>query len=221
MTIRRTTVVALLSGVLLGAAVTLLYTAHTRALFTDKTNTDLKALRASYVTASHDTASNKVIDESRGVVVDCQNRARFENLLSRLRTLSESERTELDATFPACAPYQVTLKKFHLARLEHIIEQYQAVLTYRQYFLKTDTSESNIVTVMSTYLEKERIRANLMSAQVQLQRDIIDVLHGKKIESGKSVDVLAQEGSTLNGKFIALQSEIEQIQKQLGDLLGS
>ena len=221
MTIRRTTVAALLSGVLFGAAIIFLYTAHVRAQFTEKTNADLMALRASYLAESHDTANNKVTNESASVATDCQNRGRFENLLTRLRALTESERAELDTFFPACAPYQVALKKFHLARLESVIEKYNTVLSYRAYFIKSDTSETAIVTAMNAYLAKERVRADLMGSQVQLQRDIIDVLHGKKNESGKSVDALAQEGSTLNGKFIALQSEIELVQKQLGDLLGS
>lgn len=221
MTISRTTVVALLAGVLLGIGMVFLYTEHTRVAFTEKTNADLAALRTSFLTASHDAASNKVITESKDAVIDCQNRVRFENLLTRLRTLTESERVELDTTFPACAPYQASLKKFHLVRLEHIIEKYTDVLAYRAYFVKTSTVENDVAAAMSAYLEKERIRAGLMDEQVQLQRDIIDVLHGKKIASGTSVEVLAQEGSTLNGKFIALQSELEVAQKRLADLLGA
>lgn len=221
MSLSRTTVVALLSGVLIGVLVSLSYTAHARSGFAEKTQADLAFLRASYAAASHDAASNKVIPESAGAVRDCANRPRFEDLLSKLRTLSQSERVELDATFPLCAPYQVLLKKFHLARLERLIVKYKDILSYRAYFIKNSESDDRVVDVMNAYLEKESLRAELMATQVQLQSDIIDVLHGKKIASGKSVDTLAQEGSNLNGKFIALQSEIVVIQKQLSELLGS
>jgi hypothetical protein len=205
---------------LVGVAVVLLYSAHMLSAFAAKTDTDLRTLRTSYVAASHEAASNKVIDESKNAVVDCQNRPRFEDLLTRLRTITEKERTELDTTFPACAPYQLSLKRFHLARLEHIIEKYNDILTYRTFFIKNGKSETDITAAMKAYLEKESARADLMAAQLQLQRDIIDVLHDKKIASGKSVDALAQNGAALNGKFIALQSEIEQVQKRLSDLLG-
>lgn len=220
MSLSRTTVIAVLGGMLVGVIVGLLYSTHAETSFATKTDTDLRALRTSYITASHEAASNKVIDESKNAVRDCQNRPRFEDLLTRLRTLTEKERIELDTTFPACAPYQLSLKRFHLARLEHIIEKYNDILLYRAYFIKNDKSEADITAAMKAYLEKESARADLMATQLQLQRDIIDVLHDKKIESNKSVGTLAQDGAALNGKFIALQSEIEQVQKRLSDLLG-
>lgn len=221
MTISRTTVVAILAGTLVGFGIALSYSAHTLQAFTQKTDADLHDLRTRYLTASHEAASNKVVEESKGAVIDCQNRPRFDDLLSRLRTLSEKERQELDTTFPACAPYQLSLKKFHLARLEHIIEKYNDILTYRGYFIKDTTSGKDALDVMHAYLDKEQTRANLMATQLELQRDIVDVLHGKKIASGKSIDTLAQDGAALNGQFIALQSEIEQVAKHQSDLLGS
>ncbi len=221
MTISRTTVIAVLAGTLVGFAIALLYSAQTLRAFAEKTDADLHNLRTSYLTASHEAASNKVVEESKGAVTDCPNRPRFEDLLSRLRTLTEKERVELDTTFPACAPYQLSLKKFHITRLEHLIEKYTDVLTYRGYFIKDSGSGKDVLDVMHTYLEKEQMRANLMTTQLLLQRDIVDVLHDKKIASGKSIDTLAQDGAALNGKFIALQSEIEQVAKHQSDLLGS
>ena len=219
MSLSRTTVIAVLAGLLAGILIAVLYSAHTVQTFTDKTAQDLALLRSGFIAAAHEAASNKVTDESKAVAIDCKDRPRFDDLLTRLRTLTEAERVELDTTFPACAPYQLSLKRFHLARLSHIVEKYNEILTYRGYFMKSDTAAAAIVEAMNAYVAKETVRADLMRTQLELQRDIIDVLHGKKIASGKSLDALAQDGAALNGKFIALQSETEPILKNLEELL--
>lgn len=136
---------------------------HSRFTATEKT----------FLARAIETDRTEVIKESHGVVFDCGERARFEDLLSRLDSLSLSERTELDRLFSGCGDYYHRLKVFLVGELFILRETYALDMLHYENIFAAQENRTERLTLMSALVEEERARAGLMREQVILQKDFI------------------------------------------------
>lgn len=133
----------------------------------------LEATEKAYLTRAIETDRTEAISESRAVVFDCSERVRFEELLSKLDTLTVSERTELDRLFAGCGDYYHRLKLFLVGELETLKDTYALHLGHYEHIFAHDDTRASRLLSMEELIEEERARASLMREQVILQSDFI------------------------------------------------
>ncbi len=174
-----------------------------------------RSLEQSFLKRAEETDRNQFVEESKETVNECSKRARFEELLSKLATLSVSERSELDILFPECGDYQVRLKNYLILSLERMSSEYEIHKNYQEALLKPSLKTSQVLGSMRATVARERERAQLMRQQVAIQADIIALLAGRKVAGTVSISDLANKGNVLGGKLITQNALIDEERTKL------
>ena len=116
-----------------------------------------------------------------GIIQDCEfeDRKRFDELLSTLSTLQQSELIEIDNLFNACGDFYAQRKALMVARLEREYE------VYRDYVDLLNVVDSKVEEITyptqkwNDLVSLEMTRSELSLELVSIQKDIIDALLNK------------------------------------------
>lgn len=204
----------------LGVVALFSYIAHTRIeAYREMTTSSLEGLEKQFLLRAEETGRNQVVAESKNIIFDCNARTRFEELLSRLVSLTQNERNELDVLFPACGDYPVRLKSYLVGTLEGIARAYEIHSAYSNIFFSTHAQNTEVLELMKKIIALEKERASLMRTQVFIQGDINAALNQGKGVAGKTIEELAADGTSLGGAFITINAAIDEARTALAALL--
>lgn len=215
----RTQIIVSLVSVLIALLVCAAIARNYMREYREVTESSLVAYREQFLLRAEEADRNQSIEESRSIIFDCGNRARFEELLSRLNSLTQSERNELDVLFPACGDYPVRLKFYLAESLDRIRSEYAVHKKYSNIFFNESEKDKRILGLMDTVTTLEFERALLMRTQVLIQADINAALNKEKDEAGKTIAELAQNGQSLGGTFITINASIDEARAELNQLV--
>jgi hypothetical protein len=206
MNITRRDVAILLTGVLAGLVLFGWYGSVRLAELQSVYAHERTQLGATFVTLAEQADRIEAIPASGDVVRDCSERARFEELLSSIPTLTARERTELDLLFASCGDYHARLKMFYAERLLSMSERYSTMATLHDAVFKISEDERRIREAMGTVASLERSRANDLFSLVAQQRVMNDVYAGR---SSKTLTDVTTEAAAIEAQFAQSDTRID------------
>lgn len=154
------------------------------------------------------------------IVIDCdlEDRARFDLLLSNLKTLSPAELGELRGLFDECASFYADRRAFMTARLVREIELFTDYLELLELTDYDATEERTRSVNWNELAEIEKQRSKLMTELVDIQDEIIEMLYaGESIDSEVIKGALAKAQSTKETVFV-LTTKADQLRASLSQL---
>lgn len=133
-------------------------------------------------------------------IADCAapDRARFDNLLSRIETLNRPELSELRGLFADCADYFAKRRTAVFHQFEREVEVWQQMVDLSR-SLGTETLP---VDNWSTQVEQERTRMNVLNSLVRIQGEIIEALYDGEAKDSDRLRALLDESMKLRAQLV-------------------
>lgn len=203
----------------IGALITLVlasgYIAHRLSQYKLYTESMLENIAGSYLKAAVSADRTEVTEQSQEAVSDCASRGTFDELLSRLQSLSASERKELDVLFPQCADYYYRLKLFHIDHLNTLLREYTLTLEHRDHIYAEDDHFAEVRRDMEAIIRGEEERKTAMQEQISVQRDIIEAMKQGSMDDPALTDRIGVVSAELGTADAAVDSARAQLSKAL------
>lgn len=149
------------------------------------------------------------------VVSDCsvEQRYRFDELLSNLATLNNSDLRELDALFGGCAYYYSSTQSVNVALLDREITTYRELLRLAD-SVGVEVDSAPAETWDQVY-ELEQERSLLMSSLVTIQAQIVKQLLAGETAQSANVQTLVTQGQEVRENIVWLDQQVDVIHKTL------
>jgi hypothetical protein len=152
--------------------------------------------------------------ESELIISDCERRQEFEDLLSRLNTLSRSDILTTQQLYSSCGLYYVERKDLLVSQLNREYEVYKELLRIAEPVLGrmvTPEEESDWGTVVS----QEAQRASLLREQASVQAEIIRLLISGNLASNRPISDQVDRANAINQSLITTDSTVDSARSRL------
>lgn len=169
------------------------------------------------------TALSQTIDQDgadavvSALIHDCatDNRARFDQLLSKLDTVSGAELKEVDGLFDACGDYFVQRRAVMVARLDREYEVYRDYVALLKITDKRVDLKMYPVEKWATLVEYEKQRSELSIDLVRIQEDIIVKLIEGLSPSAPEIQTKVSEASDVRDTLAYIGIQIDSIREDV------
>lgn len=163
------------------------------------------------------TLSNSGWYDERPIVSDCSQvkRARFDNLLSRLSSLSRSELTELDGIFDGCAFYFSTVQSVKVSNLKREVGFYNDQLRTMSVFSPEAEEKLLTITTWDEFVRLAEEQSDLVTELVTIQGEIIDLLIAFNSSESTAVKTLVSRAQEVRENIIFLEQKMGELRTSL------
>ena len=151
------------------------------------------------------------------LIHDCatDNRARFDQLLSKLDTISGTELKEVDGLFDACGDYFVQRRAVMVARLHREFEVYRDYVQLLKITDKRVDLKMYPVEKWSTLVAYEKQRSELSIDLVRIQEDIIVKLIEGSSPSASEIQTKVSEASDVRDTLAYIGIQIDSVREDV------
>lgn len=171
--------------------------------------TEIARTRGILVSLASVTARNDLDPAAGTIIIDCPERNRYEEAMSKLDSLKGAALSEASHLFSACGDHYALRKRLMASRLFIHNEEFKAKIALLEHYVDAPEyvalSES-----WEVIAEAEKQRGELLTAQVALQRTIIDSLIAgeRNVASGlESAQEIAERLSVLDKQLEVMRNE--------------
>jgi hypothetical protein len=171
---------------------------------------NLAALTA--IAATDDVVSN--------IITDCQERARFDVLLSKLsQDITNSELNEVSRLFDQCANFYAHRRSIMSLRLKREVELLEDYYLLKQtLFSEADERNEKIVTHWQAIADAEISIAQHFTQLVSIQGNIINQLLAGKNATSPEIKTILEEARSINMQIAFHNTQVERNRTQLQEL---
>lgn len=154
------------------------------------------------------------------LIPDCQveNRARFDELLSRLESLPPAEIQEVDSLFDACGDYYAQRRAVMVARLTREYEVYRDYVSLLMITDKRTETLTYPVEKWTQLVEFEQQRSDLSEQTVRIQDEIISKLLEGVRPSAPEIQASVLKASELRDTLSYVSIQIDLIREDILDI---
>jgi len=162
------------------------------------------------------TDRNGADEVVESIIRDCstQSRMRFDELLSRLDELSQTELDEVDQLFESCARFYSARKALMVARMEREYEYYRNLVNLLTIVDDEITVSEFKVEGWGQLVTLEKRRSEIFEERVVLQRQIISDLRAGKRISSEPMQQTMITAQNLNEEVLVLDNNPDKPRKR-------
>jgi hypothetical protein len=181
-----------------------------RSVLTENIDSELKTI-SDLATLTDRNGADSVVAH---IIKDCPNRSHFDTLLGNLAELDQKELLSVQQLFDSCGAFYAERKAIMVSKLERendVLSKYVEFLTMfggkNPYFDAT--------TNWRKLADLELKRSMLLSEQVTIQRDIIDLMVTGNGVNSKDVQDLSKKAQNTAHTLSTLNDQIDTLREKL------
>lgn len=190
------------------------YIVHTRLASLETALTTRIAYEEAQLVALEDITNRNGVDESiSGIISDCPRRSTYDDMLSRLGSLSKVDLITMQQLFESCSPYFPGVKALMVAKLEWEYNSFVADNTLLGGINRASVTPN--LTTWKTIIETEKDRSMLLAEQTDIQGKIIlELISGSRPDTVSVVELVAK-ARTITQSLLERGGRIETLRNEL------
>lgn len=173
--------------------------------------TTAATLRTSLIATSDRLDRNEPSSALSSLLTQCTDPARFDDLLSRLNSLTPSELLDLEHMFDICGDYPSLVKRLTLKEFDESLTQYESISRMINVLKPAINQDDAFLVNMKRISTLEQQRSEQLRVQTQVQKQIISLLKQKDAQNIERIKELVRTAGQTATTLQELNAKIDSV----------